>query len=150
MNELDGAYLYDIDDLQQVAAQNASERQRETERGEAIVLAEQERFEGWLTALQAVPTIRDLRARADAIRTNELERTLRRLDLGGAERDAVEHLTKAIVNKILHPPLSRLRDETNRSEGLAMLEAARTLFALDEDGNPSSQRRGPGSGEDEE
>ena len=140
VDQLDGAYLYDLDDLQQVAAENRSERALETERGETIVLAEQERFEGWLVALQAVPTIRDLRARADSIRNAELERTLRKLELGDQEREAVEHLTRSIVNKILHPPLSRLRDETDRDEGLAMLEAARALFALDaEQGDASDE-----------
>jgi len=93
---------------------------------------EQQRFEGWLVALEAVPTIRHLRARAEAVRENELDKTLSRLELTPDQQQSVEQLTRAIVNKILHPPLARLRAETDREEGIAMLEAARALFALDE------------------
>jgi glutamyl-tRNA reductase len=131
VNELDGVYLYDLDDLTGVAEANVEQRRREVERAEVIVREEQQRFEGWLTALSAVPTIRALRARAEAVRERELERGLANLELGARERDAVEALTRAIVNKILHPPISRLRAELEREEGLAHLEAARALFGLD-------------------
>ncbi|HBZ71646.1 MAG TPA: glutamyl-tRNA reductase, partial [Deltaproteobacteria bacterium] len=125
-------YLYDIDDLAGVAAANADERRRETMLGEAIVLEEQQRFDGWLLALQAVPTIRHLRARAEAIRQGELQRALQRLSLDETQRQGVESLTRSIVNKLLHAPVSRLRAEAEREEGLAYLEAARVLFALDD------------------
>ncbi|MEN8182963.1 MAG: glutamyl-tRNA reductase [Myxococcota bacterium] len=132
VNRLDDAYLYDLDDLTSVAEANAEERRRETLIAEAIVLEEQQRFDGWLSALEAVPTIRKLRSRAESIRRDELERSLGRLALDDAQRSAVEGLTRSIVNKILHAPLSRLRDAAERDEGLAHLEAARTLFALDD------------------
>jgi glutamyl-tRNA reductase len=131
VNELDDVYLYDLDDLAGVAEANVAQRRRELERAEVIVEEEQQRFEGWLTALSAVPTIRALRARAEAVRERELERGLAGLQLDDRERDAVEALTRAIVNKILHPPISRLRAELDREEGLAHLEAARALFDLD-------------------
>jgi len=136
---LEGIYLYDIDDLAGVAAANADERRRETMLGEAIVLEEQQRFDGWLLALQAVPTIRHLRARAEAIRQAELQRSMARLTLGENERQAVEALTRAIVNKLLHAPVSRLRAEAEREEGLAYLEAARVLFALDDPEMPGAE-----------
>jgi glutamyl-tRNA reductase len=138
VNELDGAYLYDVDDLQDVAAANAESREREVVRAEALVHEEQQRFDGWLVALQSVPTIRHLRARADAIRAEELERALARLDLDPAQREGVEALSRAIVNKLLHAPVSRLRAEVDREEGLARLEAARTLFGLDEGDPPET------------
>jgi len=139
VNRLEGIYLYDIDDLAGVAAANADERRRETMLGEAIVLEEQQRFDGWLLALQAVPTIRHLRARAEAIRQAELQRSMARLTLGENERQAVEALTRAIVNKLLHAPVSRLRAEAEREEGLAYLEAARVLFALDDPEMPGAE-----------
>lgn len=132
VDALDNAYLYDVDDLQEVAATNAEERRREAARGERIVLEEEQRFDGWLVALQAVPTIRHLRTRADSIRTAELERFSRSAALDSEQLERVEALTRLIVNKIMHAPLARLRAERDREEGLAVLEAARELFALDE------------------
>ena len=139
--EVDGAYVYDLDDLQAVAESNAEERRSEVERAEAIALEEQQRFEGWLGALAAVPTIRELHAGAEAIRQREIERALSAADWGEDERATVDAITRAIVNKILHAPVSRLRAELEGSEGLAHLEAARALFGLDEAkrGSPSDE-----------
>jgi glutamyl-tRNA reductase len=133
VNELDNVYLYDLDDLAAAAEANARERQREVEQAEAIVLAEQQRFEGWLLALAAVPTIRALVARAERIRRSELERALSGLALDARTAAAVEALSRGIVNKLLHAPLSRLREELEGEAGLAHLEAARALFALDDE-----------------
>jgi glutamyl-tRNA reductase len=138
VNELDAAFVYDIDDLQEVAANNAEQRQQESSRGELIVAEEQQRFDGWMAALHAVPTIRHLRSRAEAVREAELRRNLHRLGLDAGQRESVEALTRAIVNKILHAPLSNLRAETDREESLAMLEAARSLFSLDDPGAPGA------------
>jgi len=137
-NELDPVYLYDLDDLSEMAEANALERRREVERAEDIVLEEGQRFEGWLTALRAVPTIRTLRARAEAIRLTELDRGLPGLDLSEDQQTAVESLTRSIVNKLLHAPLARLRQEVDQEEGLAHLEAARVLFALDDPEAPGA------------
>ena len=132
IHEIDSAYLYDLDDLQGVAAANEEERRRESERAERIIFEEREHFDGWLVTLQAVPTIRDLRERAEAIRQAEVERYIGRLGLDASQNEAVEKLTRGIVNKIMHAPISRLRDETDREVGLARLEEARSLFALDD------------------
>jgi glutamyl-tRNA reductase len=131
VNELDDVYLFDLDDLSGVAEENAEERRRETIRAEAIVAEEQQNFQGWMTALQAVPTIRDLRERADAIRDAEVERHVAKLGLDDRQREGVELLVRSVVNKVLHAPLSRLRSEAEREEGMAYLEVARTLFGLD-------------------
>jgi glutamyl-tRNA reductase len=130
---IENLYRYDVDDLGAVASKNAKEREREAERGMAIVVEEQQRFDGWFSALRAVPTIRHLRDRAEGIRTSELEKTLGRLELGEKEQSAVDALTKAIVNKILHAPVSRLKREAEREEGMAYLETARVLFELDDE-----------------
>lgn len=134
---LDNVYLYDIDDLSSLAQENAEQRQRETARAERIVDEEQQRFDGWLSALRAVPTIRHLRERAEACRAAEVARALRRPELAEVDPEALEHLTRSIVNKILHAPVSRLRREAEREEGMVYLEVARVLFALDED-DPSA------------
>jgi glutamyl-tRNA reductase len=131
-NDLDNLYLYDLDDMSGVAHANAERRRGEIVHAEAIVLEEQRRFEGWLTALSAVPTIRHLRQRAEAVRIRELDRMLPRLDLDEAQQAGVDALTRAIVNKLLHVPLSRLRREVDREEALVYREAARALFGLDE------------------
>lgn len=140
--ELDAVYLYDLDDLSSMAASNADERRQDLEQAEGIVLEEVQRFEGWLTALSAVPTIRALRARADAIRSAEFERSIASLSLDESQRSGVEALTRSIVNKLLHAPLSRLRQEVDREEGLAHLEAARVLFALDDPDAPGAEADG--------
>jgi glutamyl-tRNA reductase len=134
VDRLDNAYLYDVDDLQQVSKRNAEERRREAQRAESIVAEEEQRFDGWLVALEAVPTIRHLRDSAEQVRLVELERALGRLsgELSEEDRMALEHMTKSIVNKLLHSPVSKLRAETDREEGIAMLEAARTLFGLND------------------
>jgi glutamyl-tRNA reductase len=145
VNELDNVYLYDLDDLSAVAESNARERQREVEAAEAIVQAEQQRFEGWLLALEAVPTIRALLARAEEIRRSELERAFSGVALDARTAAAVESLSRGIVSKLLHGPLSRLREELEGEAGLAHLEAARSLFGLDEEagGEPSDERGEP-------
>ncbi len=132
VHEIDSAFLYDLDDLQEVAASNEQERRRESDRAERIVSEEYQRFDGWLVALQAVPTIRHLKHRAETIRRAEIERFTGRLGLDESQVEGVEHLTRSIVNKLMHAPISRLRDETDREAGLARLEEARALFALDD------------------
>jgi glutamyl-tRNA reductase len=132
VHEIDNAYLYDLDDLQEVAESNEQLRRREIERAERIIVEEREHFEGWLVALQAVPTIRDLTRRAEEIRCGEVDRFAGRLGLDDPRRELLEQLTRSIVNKLLHAPISRLRDETDREAGLVRLEEARVLFGLDE------------------
>jgi glutamyl-tRNA reductase len=143
VNQLENVYLYDLDDLVGVAEANVEQRRREQLRAEAIVLEEQQRFDAWLAVLQAVPTIRDLRARAERIRAAELERVLGRLGLDPAQREGVEQLSRALVNKLLHAPVARLREAAERDEALAHLEAARALFGLDEATDPAADAPRP-------
>lgn len=131
IDEVDNVYRYDVDDLGSMAEENARARQQERARAEAIVEAQKQRFDGWLAALRAVPTIRHLRERAEAIRAAEFERVVGRLQLGAGERESVEYLTRAIVNKLLHEPVTQLRRAAEREEGVATLEVARLLFDLD-------------------
>ncbi len=150
IDQLDNVYLYDIDDLGSLASENVEQRRQETVRAEALVSEEQQRFDGWFAALRAVPTIKHLRAHVETIRGSEVEKTLAKLSLGDSERERVEALTRSIVNKILHAPLSRLRREAEREEGMVYLETARVLFGLDDepdasDGAGAKGRRAEGS-----
>ncbi|MGH7805537.1 MAG: glutamyl-tRNA reductase, partial [Candidatus Binatia bacterium] len=130
-NDVDGVYLYDIDDLQGVAAGNRDSRIEEAKRAEAIVEEEVESFWRWFRALDVVPTIVALREKLEEIRRGEIEKTLGALpDLGEAERQAIEAMSEAIVAKILHDPLSELR-RAEADDPDEDLSVARRLFGLD-------------------
>jgi glutamyl-tRNA reductase len=134
IGELDGCYLYDIDDLEQIVAETLSLRRREAERAEAIVAAEAERFHEWQASLDVVPAIASLRARAEEIRAAELrkaESLLGRLD--ESQRRAVEAVTAQIVNKLLHLPTVRMKEAAAAADGVLYAEAVRHLFGLGED-----------------
>jgi len=132
LDQLDDVYLYDLDDLVAIADRNAAQRSRDVAKAEAIVEEQQQRFDGWLVALRAVPTIRHLRERIESLRSEEVDRALAKLPLSEDQRGAVDALTRSLVNKILHAPVSRLRREAEREEGIVYLETARVLFDLDE------------------
>jgi glutamyl-tRNA reductase len=134
IGELDGCYLYDIDDLEQIVVETLSLRRREAERAEAIVAAEAEKFHEWHAALDVVPAIASLRARAEEIREAELQKAeslLGRLD--ESQRRAVEAVTAQIVNKLLHLPTVRMKQAAAAADGVLYAEAVRHLFGLGED-----------------
>lgn len=132
INDIDNVYLYDIDDLGGVAHVNREERSREAEKAEAIVEAEVDAFWKWLRSLDAVPTIVALRDKMEAIRKGELEKTLPTLrDLSPREREALEAMTAAIVNKILHAPITHLKQHQREHEAF-YVAAARLLFDVEE------------------
>jgi glutamyl-tRNA reductase len=132
INEIDNAYLYDIDDLSRLADENLGERRREAVRGEAIVEQEVDRFWQWFERLELEPTIVELRDYAEKIRCDELEKTLPRLSgLSEADRARVESMSRAIVNKLLHEPTVRLRQAPSPDEEIALVSALRRLFSLD-------------------
>ena len=132
INALDNVYLYDIDDLSKVAEENLGERAKEAEKAETIVVEEVESFCRWLDHLEVVPTIVALRDKVEAIRRGELQKTLNQLkDLGPRERELLDVMTNAIVNKILHSPIARLKQQDRRSE-MFYLDAARRLFDLED------------------
>jgi glutamyl-tRNA reductase len=134
VNELDGVYLFDIDDLDGVVAENRGVRADEAVRAEAIVDAEVEGFWRWVEGLDVVPTIVALRDKVEHIRQREMARHLSTLgDLEPRERDAVERLTRAIVNKVLHDPLTALRRHQAAHGESFYVEAARSLFRLEGD-----------------
>jgi glutamyl-tRNA reductase len=129
IHELDGCYLYDIDDLESVVAASLAGRRREAARAEAIVAEEAERFREWLASREVVPAIADLRARAEEIRTAELERARGRLS--GEQQEVVDSVTARIVDKLLHLPTVRLKEAAAGADGGTYAEALRHLFGLD-------------------
>jgi glutamyl-tRNA reductase len=134
IGELDGCYLYDIDDLEQIVVETLSLRRREAERAETIVAAEAERFHQWQASLDVVPAIASLRARAEEIREAELQKAeslLGRLD--ESQRRAVEAVTAQIVNKLLHLPTVRMKQAAAAADGVLYAETVRHLFGLGED-----------------
>ena len=132
INDLPNVYLYDIDDLEGVIGGNREEREREAGRAEEIVGGEVEAFWRWFQTLEVVPTIVGLRGKAERICRRELERTLGSLQqLGEEDRKSIEAMAQAIVNKLLHAPIARLK-RSNDPQAQDVL-AARRLFGLDED-----------------
>ncbi len=131
VNELDAVYVYDIDDLENVIADNRGERAREAAKAEAIVEAEVDAFWRWFESLDVIPTIVALREKVEAIRRAETERHLTVLaSLDASQRAAVDRLTAAIVSKILHGPLTTLKRHHGAGQDADYVEAARRLFCL--------------------
>ena len=134
IHELDGCYLYDIDDLEAIVSETLAGRRSEATRAEAIVATEAEKFHAWHASLDVVPAIASLRAHAEEIREAELrkaEGVLGRLD--DTQRRAVESMTSQIVNKLLHLPTVRMKQAAVSADGVIYAEAVRHLFGLGED-----------------
>lgn len=131
---LKNVFVYDIDDLQQIVGGNLERRRQEIPAAERIIREEVERYWGWLASLDVVPLIRELRDRGEAVRQQEVERALRRLEhLGETERHEVEALTRRLINKLLHEPTVRLREAAGNGRGPFVVDAARYLFELEAD-----------------
>jgi glutamyl-tRNA reductase len=113
LNDLETAHVYNVDDLREVVELNKEARAQAA--GEALVLLKEEKasFEGWMASLQAVPTIKRLRGKAEAIRVAELEKAKARLgdDLSAKHLKTLEDLSRGIMNKMLHSPMMALRSE---------------------------------------
>ncbi len=132
-NRLESIYLYDVDDLQGVVEANLKERQKEAVKAEAIIADEVQQFQRWLATLEVKPTIVALRRQLEQVRQLEMEKTLAGLShLGEKERKAIDAMTAAIVNKILHHPTSILKQASTSDDGNLYLDAVRTLFDLPE------------------
>ena len=132
-NEVDNVYLYNIDDLQSVVSANLKERQREAERAEVIIDREVGVFQSWLRGLDVVPTIVSLRDRVEEIRAAELQKAMARLgDLTPEQRTAIASMTTAMINKILHQPMSELRRRAVHQDSHVYSAVLRRLFGLDQ------------------
>lgn len=128
----DGAYLYNVDDLQQVADANLGLRRQQAGDAEQIVAREVEAFLKRLIAQDAVPTILELQQRLESIRSAELEKCLRKVGpMDAAQREAIEMFSTQLVNKILHYPILQLRDGAEEpQERESLRKTIRKIFGL--------------------
>ncbi|UVT14237.1 MAG: glutamyl-tRNA reductase [Nitrospira sp.] len=132
VRHVDNAFLFDIDDLKHRVEQNRSERVKEAEKAESMVLEEVTTMLDWMKSLEVTPTIVALRSRVEDIKRVELEKALGRLGhLSPQDRELVEGLASSIVNKLIHRTMVTLKTEVNSSNGPAFVEAARRFFHLD-------------------
>jgi glutamyl-tRNA reductase len=132
IGELDGVYLFDIDDLERVVAANLKERAKEAEFAARIVEDEVVQFERWLSSQRVVPTIRALREHFGNVARAEVERTLQALsgELSAEQYEqAVRRLGDLIVNKLLHTPMTALK-HGSEDETEMLVTAVHRLFAL--------------------
>jgi len=140
VNDLENAFCYDIDDLRSVVEANLKERQREALRAQALLEGEVVKFAGRLRQLEVVPTIVSLREKLEAMRRAELERALGRLPGAGEEtRRVMEALSQAIVNKVLHAPMVKLKDSSRAGHARRWTEMISELFGLRGPGRPDSR-----------
>jgi glutamyl-tRNA reductase len=117
MNKLDGIFVYDIDDLQQVAASHMEERSRQAVDAETLIAAEVERFHMRQRAVNVAPAIVALQRKAEEIRVAEIQRLHSRLGSLTAEQlAAIEALTRGLVNKFLHPPMQAIKQAAREGD----------------------------------
>ncbi|MDA2913647.1 glutamyl-tRNA reductase [Acidobacteriia bacterium AH_259_A11_L15] len=129
LNELDNIFVYDIDDLEQVIAANRRERAREAVRAEEIIEREVDRFLTRLKTLELGPTLVALQEKLHGIRKHELERARWR-NLTPEQQAVVEEMTRSLVNKILHMPLTQMKRLPQEPDGLKFIEFLRRTFQL--------------------
>jgi glutamyl-tRNA reductase len=132
LGKTDNVYLYNIDNLQSVVDDNMKNRINEAEKAEAIIDEEVTEFSRWLKRLQVVPTIVDLRGKVESIIKGEMMRAgswMKNLDEG--ERENVEILVNSIINKILHDPVTGLKEESENGAANSYVAVIKKLFKLD-------------------
>ncbi len=131
VNDLDGVFLYDVDDLEGVVNANIQERSKQAQAAEAIVLKELDQILTRLKLEEVTPTIVSLQGQLEEIRAAEVAKALRRMPgLTPEQVQAVEALTKSIINKIAHGPISELRRNAGQPDGSQAVELIRKVFHL--------------------
>ena len=126
---------YDVDDLQEVVSRNQEFRKKIAKEAQSLIIDEKALFLEWWASLEAVPVINKLRSDLELIRKEELQKALSRMgpDFSARERKVVEALTKGIINKILHTPVTKLRSPQTRQERQSSLKIVEKLFSLNDD-----------------
>jgi glutamyl-tRNA reductase len=139
VNDLANAYVYDIDDLAAIVAENSAQRRDEAIKAERIIQEEAIRFETWLKTLDVVPTIIALKEMAEALRKAEMEKSLSALGgLTDSQLHAVETLTVSLADKIINDPIVMLKSRAGSAGKDNFLDVARKLFNLDGDNQKRS------------
>ncbi|MEX0993853.1 MAG: glutamyl-tRNA reductase [Solirubrobacterales bacterium] len=143
VGELEGVHLRDIDDLQRVVEQNRSGREAEVRRAEGLIDHELDRFTRWLATLDVVPTIAALRARGQAIaRQVVAENSGRWESMSEADRERIDLLAAAIVKRLFHQPILRLKERDTDQATYAYVQALRELFGLETGAGTAFKRAG--------
>jgi len=141
MNKVEGIFVYDMDDLQQMVADHVANRRKESERAEAIVAAEVARFQADLQTLDVAPMIILLKEKMENIRLAEIRHVRGRLGQLSAEQEsAIEALTRGIVNKLMHYPISALKDAARDAGAGALLPVVERLFNIPDEDKDQSYR----------
>jgi len=134
VEDIDNVYLYNIDNLQEIVDANIKTRMNEAEKGEGIISEEMVAFSTWLTTLEVVPTIVSLRKKTDVIIEGEMERFGSWVqNLSHEDREKVKILAVSIVNKILHDPITQLKEESQNGGADPYIAAVMRLFKLETD-----------------
>lgn len=148
VSDLDNVFVYDVDDLESVLEVNRESRAREAAAAESLIAEELAGFLRWNKSQQVVPVIKALRAHAVNIATAEAERTLANVKSADARTaQSIRAMSQAIVNKMLHPVLTKLKAEGADGDPQALIDALVALFAIDpagfaEDDKPRSESEG--------
>ena len=133
VNDLENVYLYDIDDLHVVVSANMKEREKEADNAMHFISQEVTKFNNWVGTLDAVPTIVEIRKKAENIRMQEIEKTLKKISyLSEDDKKLLRQMSSSMVNKILHKPTIKLKQKTQSEDGHVYLKAIRHLFHLDD------------------
>lgn len=150
VESLDGVFLYNIDDLSNVVAEALSGRRRGAEQAERIVAAEAASFDRWLEGTQVTPIVVALRARFETVFSRELEKSLkgRLRHLASSDREALEKMVGAAINKLLHAPTRRLRQGAMERDWEGppleqLIEALDDLFSLSNEASLEELQSGP-------
>ena len=132
VSQLAGVESFDVDDLQEVGARNQEARREMAAEAEGLLREESRLFLEWWDGLEAVPLVNKLRLQLEEIREQELQKALSRMgpDLSARERKVVEALSKGIINKILHTPVTHLRAPQPRQQRHLAMKVLRELFEL--------------------
>jgi glutamyl-tRNA reductase len=134
INDLENVYLYNVDDLQGVVDTNVFERRKEAEKAEKIIEEELENFVKWRASLDSVPTILALREKAEEIKKEELNKLLHKIEgIGQKEKEAIEYMATALVNKLIHPPTAALKEDSENKD--ILVATIRRLYGLDGENN---------------
>ena len=137
-NEVPNVVAYNVDDLKAVVAKNTASRQKEMIEAEHLLREESSQFIAWRESLSAIPTINQLQERANLFREEELDKCNRKLsnaNLSEKELEAVERLSRGIVNKLLHGPMAHLRKTESIEGKQTTLKELNAMFRLEEEAN---------------
>jgi glutamyl-tRNA reductase len=146
VRRLDNVFMFDIDDLEHVVAENRAERGKEVRKVEVMIEAEARDFLHWLNSLGTKPLITALRQHTEELQQAEMEKWLRKMPhLSDRDRDLIQAMMRGFANKMLHDPLTHIREFASQSDGYLHLETVRRLYNLDVTASSDSEIRNPKS-----